>query len=67
MKVFRIWVQQSTRAGSLWNADSFDVKASSAVMALKRAFSTFRKSNKSYLRSRPIEVVKLEQLSSELI
>ena len=65
MKAYRIQCEQHTTAGMLWARETIDVRARTASEALRRAMSAARRNG--FLRSRPVVVTSLEELSKCLL
>ena len=63
MKIYRVKVEQRMD-GMLVNREAFDLRARSATEALRRALSLARKNG--FLKSRPLEVKSLEEISANV-
>ena len=64
MKVYRIVAYQLTSQGYSAGKETFDVRARSAAEGLRRALRLARENG--FLKSRPIEVESLEELSADV-
>lgn len=64
MKVYRAEIEQHSSDGALWAKETIDVRAPSALVGLRRAMTIASKNG--FLRSRPLEVKSLIEISADV-